>query len=188
MTCIAVIKDSRNNILLASDRRITDSSDHIQIMDKPKYVLKSNILMASAGDAWVGDFIQEVVDIEKPNPSCPGMIYIHNHLIPRIKRHLQACGMESEGTLFPKSASASTLIIINNQLFSLECDNGELSVIECSFPYAIGSGASYALGSLITTEGSGMSAKNRLTRALQVASKLCASCDDNIDIIKVANE
>lgn len=193
MTCIAVLKDKKNSLWFASDRRLTSDYNIIEA-NEPKTKLMGNILVAGAGTAWICDLILERYTFPDIDPEDPENFWTHNILYPDLIRWLREEGYVDRGTIRlntnnsrgkeDKDEEYAILIIgANAALFELTVGESAIFITKVDTPYATGSGGPFALGSLRTTEKSGMKIKDRLILACKVAADCNSACDKRIDIL-----
>jgi hypothetical protein len=190
MTCIAVLRNKRGKLVFASDRRVTDGSK-ATILPVSKTIQRDGYILAGAGSS----FLSSKILLTAPLPPVRTLdVYKHMFqvFLPEFLQYLRDCCVvhPSENRLNSEPSPhnpeneeiGSFLIGINGYLFELDLTPTMLHLDIASVPNAIGCGAPFALGSLYTTEGSKMTTKARLVRALTIAAKINPNCDDNIDI------
>lgn len=175
MTCIAALKDSKGKIWIGGDHRISMDDAYYKNLH-PKVWKRDGMLLAYAGDAILGEAFARFFPI--PDRRIKDIdLYMHEIFTPALKKYVKRRELIDNRDI-------DAIIALKGRLYSVDLSNHKdhdkicVDVIEIPMPYAIGSGSDYALGSLLSTEGRPV--KERLTLALEIASRLSSSCDNNI--------
>lgn len=193
-TCIAVVKDKKGKLVMASDRRVSWGFSQAQAMPGPKCFHRNGVLLAGTGDAYLCMLIAKHMPFPKKSEEDDLESYVYDGLYEYIKRMLLSKGFtqDDKNVHIPVNMSAEVLIGVGGRLFSAIIENpskenelqGMISMDEVALPYATGCGGQLAWGSLLTTDGTKMSAEDRLQIALTVAATVSPGCDANVDMVK----
>lgn len=190
MTCLAVLKKRNGKLIFASDKRVSWGMMKAQVLTGSKTVKRNGIIIAGTGTCYLITLAEQILKFRKPNKNEDPTQFIHNVFLEELKKLLIKKGFQRNGELHITDSFRTVLLIgCKSRLFELDIDSDgdKLSMIavdEIDTPYAHGCGGYYALGSLLTTEGSGLSEKERLKKALEVAAHMSPGCDTNIDFIE----
>lgn len=186
------MKNKNGKLVFAADRRISSESMYFR-SPTAKLLKKDNIIIGSAGDAFINKLVEN--SIQSPDLGKQTVDeYMYNDFFPNLMEtlkkqqivHKDENRLNVDVTLTDDEESDSTaifLLAIEHKLYELQLTPKAIILNEVSTPFAIGSGGDFAMGSLVTTVGMKMSAVDRLKRAIQVASALCPSVGDGIDIL-----
>lgn len=163
MSCIIGIK-TQNEILIGGDScGSTIYEDHIvsRLRRDPKVFWNGSVLVGSCGSPRVCQCLH-------PNVWVPNESNIHNLIIS-----MKDC-LEEQGTLFSEngidSMDSELLIAYGDKLYSIQRD---FQYVELYDDYmAIGSGSSYALGNLYSTQDN-KDPSLRIHSALECAEYFC---------------
>jgi ATP-dependent protease HslVU (ClpYQ) peptidase subunit len=193
MTCIMAIKNYRGKILLGSDRRLSFSDGFFQSLDYAKSIKSETVMFGGAGTSVLCSVVCSTLDNISPSDYVIDPI---DRIRKRIHRGLVNAGYATgDGQLYlPDGYEVNGILVVESKAYTLSISNPEpaknilpalIEMDEVSLPYAVGSGAQFALGALRALEVTQpkMRAKEKLQLALDVTSQVCISCDNNIDIL-----
>lgn len=173
MTCILAVRDQKNKIWVGADRRVS-MGNQCYVNSNPKVFKRDGIIIAYAGDAVLGEMIGKNFKI--PARQIKNIdLYVHEMLYYSIYKQYKRRYYDPE-------KEVDCLFAIKGKLFSLQIVKEKLDIIEIPTPYAIGSGAEFALGSYCTLEDYDLYIEDKIRTALQITAKLNHYCDDKIDI------
>jgi hypothetical protein len=185
-----VLKNSRAKLVFASDRRAVAGNYKYKCVSS-KVVKRGEFIIAGAGSAFLDSVLQEHLSLPGIDDDTSVASYMFNTFLPIAIDTLRKFKIihESENRLNVSSDmvdkddddGASFLIGVKGHLFEFTLDNHAVGLDEVPPPYAIGSGGSYALGSLITTANMKYTVKARLKMAIEAAAKLDPFVDNQID-------
>lgn len=190
MTCIAALKKKNGKIIIASDRRMSWGMGKQQKKPKPKSVGKGGLLVAGTGSCFVLSLAREVLEFPEIGKDQDPVQYMNNEFSFALRKLLLDKGMGSNNELkVPQDLSAALLVACKGHLFEVDMaaspeTSSVIIIDEINTPYASGCGGALALGSLMTTEGSKLTERERLKIALKVAAKVSPGCDGNIDYVE----
>ena len=184
LTCIIALK-TPNSIIIGSDRA-TLIDDHIESTLHSKVLKKSEkCYVASAGSMAIHNNLY-LFELPYKNEDQDAYDYIVKCFVPSLRY------MMVENLLLAirdgfQEFDGTILVVLDGRLFRVTC---RFSVIEHSSDWlAIGSGTSYALGSLHSTDGFeeafGMTARARILLALEAAAANDPYVSRPFDIIEV---
>lgn len=199
-TCIAIIKNTNGKVLVAADRRVSWDDGQYQTMSFPKVYKRDGLILAATGDGFLCELFTKHMPIPKQKEDQDVDSYIYKTLYEQILYTLAEYQFVDEhGNLnIPTDVNVEIIVVLKHRVFSIDIDDpaegthtfptGLVSITENSVPYAVGCGGHLAWGALLAYNKINgfkirMSAKTRLTLALQVASDVSNGCDSNIDII-----
>ncbi len=175
MTCVVGVKQN-DKIVFGSDSAASDS-DSIVHMRGPKIFLVSSTgnrkeKMGYAGDLRPGMLVKATWKFPPKSQSLSIEQYIH-YTIPKSLREL----FQNNGCLNKnddiESVDTDFIFTYNNNIYIME---GNFAIWQTTDEFAsIGSGSTYALGSLFTTEKYDLDAKDRVMTALKSASEYSTS-------------
>lgn len=182
MTCIAVLRGHGKKLYIAADRRVTDSDGQYEKLVHSKMKKENGVIIAGTGDVALLTILLKRFKIPKIIENID--VYVHEILYTKVQQLLISKNylISSGDSKIEHDGGLTLVICVKGRLFTLDIEK-QLQIVECSVPFATGSGGSYALGSLLTTESIPMTTKKRLEIALIVASKVTNDCDDSIDIL-----
>jgi ATP-dependent protease HslVU (ClpYQ) peptidase subunit len=181
MTCLVAIKNTKGKIVMGADRRISWGSSHYQESKYSKVKKDNGSIFAFCGSCVLGNLIVNVM--KRPKILSDIDVYVYYTLSNKIKSFLIERGFGKDKDLnVPEDMDLQVLIAIGGRLFLLEINHNIIQIDESNIPYCSGSGGHVAWGSLLSTENSSMSAKDRVKLAIVVSSKVVHSVDDNPDI------
>ena len=182
MTCIAVLRGYGKKLYIAADRRVTDTYGAFEKLPHPKMKKENGVIIAGTGDVALLTIILKRFKIPKVIENVD--LYIHEILYTKIKQLLLSKNYiaPSGDSKIDQYDGLTLVVCVKGRLFTIDIEK-QMQIVECSIPFATGSGGTYALGSLLTTPSMEFTTKERLKLALTVASQVSNGCDDNIDIL-----
>jgi len=166
MSCIiGMIENGR--IILACDGVATTSDGDKRpiVVEKILRYEKPNMLIAWAGDVRPGQTLKP--HYFKP----PKVIY---DLPDAIRDHFESKGCMTLDESGSQITKCNYLIAYEDRLFEILLDF-QLNEVQGNFT-SVGAGASYALGSLYTTQDLDMTTEEKITLALDSACEYSATC------------
>lgn len=194
MTCLLMIQHPyTKKLILGGDRRISWGLDY-NILPHPKVVKRNNILLGMSGAVSLAHYISNAMPIPKHKKSLSDTEYVSTVLYEEILKVLRMEGILEKDTLERHPEYSNThidtylLIGYKGHAFYVCCTEKRFDFFEISLPYAVGSGANYALGayayaSITDTHNSGNYSKD-VEQCLKIAAQFNHGCDDNIDIVE----
>lgn len=185
-TCIAVIRNKKGKLVFAGDRRISWGVS-AQVSPISKVVKRDGFLFGGTGNAYLCGLLCNSLSLPEVPKNMTAMAYAHEVLIPTVLTTLEEKGLLDgvHKTITSEDTSVEVVVGIKSELFSLFVDkDAGVGVVPINTPYATGCGGDFAMGSLMTTEGSPIKDLDRLKYALRVAAQASPGCDANVDIIQ----
>lgn len=160
MTCIVGI-EHKNGVMLAGDS-LASNSHSKTVLDDPKVFVKDNIAFGVCGLPKVMDLLNNVLKYPEHPPEQNDRSYLAGTLVPFLTDAFQKYHLLDEKGMF----EGAVLIGYRKCVYQLESNFQLIRGVE---KYSsVGSGSSYALGSLKAT-GNVKNPKKRLTLALEAA-------------------
>lgn len=173
MTCIVGIA-SEGIVYIGGDRGVSDN-DSISSMYRPKITAIGDWVFGYAGSVGTGQLI-EFITLPKMLKADDPYYILKTNIVTELKKSYELHGRDIEDN------STDWIIGCKGRLF--EISSSDWSVIELE-ESAIGSGGSFALGSLHTTKQYDVATPvYRIQTALQCAIDLSPTCRGPIDIIQ----
>jgi ATP-dependent protease HslVU (ClpYQ) peptidase subunit len=171
MTCIVAIKEDKK-LYFGADSFISDEeSDIAYSIVSPKIFKNGDFVFGYCGSVRAGKVFQ--YDLELPKPDLTNLDkYMNKEFITA----LMDCAERNKLVIDEKDEHndlADLIVGINGRLFEVQ---SHVQSVEIYDDYmAAGSGKKIALGSLYSTDGLEISARERLKIALEAASKYAMS-------------
>lgn len=187
-TCLAILRDKDGYLHFAGDRRVSWHMGRAISRPYPKVAYRNGVLLSGTGLAYLCDVIVHNWQIPSRNDWERPFDYLHNTFLPHLIHYLREERFMDEtgrglSDKFHDDSSTVILVGVEDEVYELSLGKELISLDGIDAPYAHGCGGSLALGSLLTTEGSKMSIKERLVTALEVAAHVSPGCDAVVDII-----
>jgi ATP-dependent protease HslVU (ClpYQ) peptidase subunit len=186
MTVIIADKTRNGTVVIGADSRETIGEVGISLSAVPKIKRLGHYILGGAGDGGLAELLIESWKI----PACPHLItgdFIQRNVRRSLLEFLQSHHIVDDhfNFIIPKESEADFLLVIDNRMWHIALTNNEkgngIDFLECSFPYAIGSGADFSLGALYALTGK---TEQRIKKAIEITSLLCNSVDNNVIILK----
>ncbi len=179
MTCIVGLIDN-NKLYMGSDSRVT--TGHILPVNDSKILIRENMLIGISGDVRYSNIIEHYLNIPYHRNDVLTMEYICTDFITSLRTIIEEQKFSEERNKVSSVPNDSMILIgYKNKLYSIW---GDYSVVEFYDYYAIGSGGSYAVGSLETTRNMNLDPKKRIELALESACKFSVWCAPPFNIIE----
>lgn len=185
MTCIVGLIEN-GVTYIGGDSLGSNGWTKVKRKDKKVFKLKDtdNAIIGYTSSFRMGQLLMYATDlIDKRDEPNIDHEYIVSKFIPNVIRLFENGGYsrnkngEKEGGVF--------LLGYNDKLYMIDSD---FQVVESFDNYlACGSGEDFALGSLMTTEGSGLTPEERIRKALQAASKFSVGVESPYYIVNTEN-
>ena len=169
MTVIVGISDD-TNVYIGGDRGVSDN-DSILSMSRPKVSYRDGWLFGYAGTLGTGQ-LMEFISLPKVSKGEDPYKLLRMDIVEQLKALYDTHGRDIEDN------GTDWLIGYDNRLF--EMSSGDWGVLEVSYS-AIGSGSTFALGSLYTSQG-WKDTKRRVQKSLEAAIQFSPTCKLPIDI------
>lgn len=190
-TTIAVIRNRKTNkLMMAGERRITVSDGTYYVSPVPKVVNNNGILLGATGEGYLCGLVTMDINITPKLPNQSTYDYMKTTFLSCIESVLMSKNyIDNFGNYkFPANTFCELLVGINKEVYVIwiqkQDEDSIIQVHPCIAPYAIGCGGEMAMGSILSTENSKLSDRNRLILALSVAAERQNGADDVIDIIE----
>lgn len=180
MTCIAAIS-YKDTVYMAGDRGYSDG-DIIVPSKSPKIFNKGNYLLGFAGNTGVGQNACYTFDAPTHRSTTDIYKYLYNFFIPALRDHLKDYLSDKD------EHQASFILGYKGKVF--EIDTADFQCVEYD-ELAIGSGSTYAYGSLYSTYKTPYNPdviytpEERVALAVESAIKYSPTCYGPIDILSI---
>lgn len=169
MTVIVGIVD-KDTVYIGGDRGVSD--DHVMLsMSRPKISERDGWIFGYAGTLGTGQ-LMEFINFPKVAKNEDPYKVLRLDVVEQLKKAYEAFGRDIEDN------GTDWLIAYENRLF--EISSGDWGVLEVSMS-AIGTGATFALGSLYTSQ-SWRDTKRRVQKSLESSIQFSPTCNYPIDI------
>jgi ATP-dependent protease HslVU (ClpYQ) peptidase subunit len=169
MTVIVGISDS-DSVYIGGDRGVSDN-DSILSMSRSKVSYRDGWLFGYAGTLGTGQ-LMEFINLPKVLKNDDPYKLLRMDIVEQLKAFYDTHGRDIEDN------GTDWLIGYGNRLFELS--SGDWGVLEVSYS-AIGSGSTFALGSLHTSQN-WRDTKKRVHKSLESAISFSPTCKHPIDI------
>lgn len=166
--CVAVVY--RHGVMMGADSMRSDSNAQYDIVKESKVWTSGGFLISSAGSVRG----QQILRWNCPFPEVvPTNVsrFLVNKWLPSVHKAFDAHEYRADTEKRDVILEGELLVATPGRLFTIDCD---LGITEASRDHAtIGSGATYALGSLHATQG--QAPRDRILGALRAAQANCAT-------------
>jgi len=184
MTCVVgVIGDDA--VYLGADSAVSEGYQVQTLIDK-KVFQKGPYGIGFAGSLRVGQLIKyrmRTPTLEKKKATKDPVRTLAINFVDAMRKCLKDGGAARETDHKEEEQENSFIVTYQNRLFIID---EAYAVCEVHGSYtSIGSGTEYALGSLYSTENSGMNPEERVKMALKAAEAFCGTVQGPFDIIKI---
>lgn len=153
----------------------------VEIRSDPKVFVNAGFAMGYTGSFRAGQLLQYVFSPPDKIASEDNMTYMIKRFVPEVKGVFSAHGIQK--TVHEICSGEQFLVGHEGDLYNIGED---YQVARCVNKYAaVGSGEATALGSLHTTEGTGMDPAERVTKALEAAAFHIVSVSGPFHIVTV---
>lgn len=169
MTCIVGLKDKENKcVWMGADSLGSNSWYKTVISDEKlfKYEEREDTIIGSCGSCRHGDLLKYDTTLFDEIDKYKNVEITHKYMVTKFIPNLHKLLKNSCGT-DGGIESPNFLIAIADELFQIQ-ENYSILRLDDGFA-SVGSGAFHAIGSLFTTEGTNMSKKKRIIKALEAA-------------------
>lgn len=182
MTAIAAITDGKK-VWIGGDSAATNNFHGSECRKDSKVFALGDFLIGCCNSFRVAQVIEYIFQPPAQMVGEEGLAYMIRQFIPELRHCLHETGAcDERATDFEGSA----IVCWNGEIYTVESD---FHVGRSSVGYqSIGSGYQLALGSLYSTEGVGISNRDRLVRALAAAEAFCATVRGPFTIIESSPE
>lgn len=171
MTCIAGLV--QDGVVYLAGERGASEDDFILSLEKPKVWKDGEYLLGYYGTMY-GELVQNYFEAPKYNGSNPD-----RHMKTTFRKELK--DFYSEWDVEDDSKEFGMIIGFRGKLYEANIVDLSMTTFNCSF-MASGSGGSYAMGSLYSTQNY-KDPKRRLKNAIECAIEFSTTCLGPIDII-----
>lgn len=196
-TCIAIIKNRKNKLVIAGDRRCSWGYSFAQSMEFPKINKKDNILLGATGDGDMCSLFVEDGGFKFPEKRVKCLnTYMYHTVKPAVHRFLLAQNYGKKGDLLLSPGTYVEVVIgIEGQVWSLTIQNplpegvehmaGDISLGRIpSIPYVTGCGRGSAYSVLkYIKKTRGIITKEDLLAAMEITAEISPGCDNVIDVM-----
>lgn len=182
MTCI-IGYEFKDGVILGSDSQISDENGTILTSLTPKVFKKNDVLFGTCGSLRITQVIRYKFQIPERNGK-ELFEYLCTDFIDGLAETLcnNNCTYMKNGSM----SSSELMIGIDGQLFAIDED---FHIIKTSLPFfAIGSGKSFAFGSMMSLEMfPQLPPKARIELSLKSTATLCSSVGGQIHFVEMYN-
>lgn len=180
MTCIIGYLDSQRGYIGADSAGVAGYETHPR--KDPKVFKIGGVLMGFTSSFRMGQLLNFNLKVPKKADNEKAYMWMVKRFIPAVRECFKDGGYllkkdEREG-------GGTFIVIAHCHLFCVESD---FQVAEYHWPfYAVGCGAQYALGSLITSmDATGVTTRQRITKALRAASEFSGAVCPPFNVLSV---
>ena len=171
MTVVVGITNG-TNVYIGGDRGVSDDQV-ILSLSRPKVHINNGWLFAYSGSLGIGQ-LMEIIDM--PDAGEDPYKTLRTDVVSHMRSAIDLYSVSN-----PETAS-DFLIGTQGRLFELNTTDWSVAEVEES---SLGSGASFALGSLHTTKEFPASPEFRINMAIESAIKYSPTCQGGIDILSI---
>jgi ATP-dependent protease HslVU (ClpYQ) peptidase subunit len=173
MTCIVGIADG-DSVYIGGDRGISDN-DTILKMSRPKVTQHGDFLIGYSGSLGVGQ-LMEFITYPKVTKTMDIYKTIRIDIVEQIKALYESHGRDIEDN------ATDWLIGCKGRLFEFSSSDWGVAELEED---SIGTGSTFALGSLYTSKHIEYTPIERINYALNAAIELSPTCSLPVDILYI---
>lgn len=173
MTCIVGIADGKN-VYIGADRGASDNESIVSLA-QPKVFVNGDWLIGYSGSMGNGQLLQ-FITLPAVGDEDPFKL-LRLDIVEDLKSAIDSFGTEPD-----ENNGTDILVGCNGRLFEMTL--GEWGVAEIT-ETAIGSGGTFALGSLHTTHSIPIPIGERIEHALNAAITYSPTCQGPIDILMI---
>lgn len=179
MTCIVGLK-TEEGVYIGGD---TFGSDRFigEAYRRPKVFKKDDFIFGVCGSYRVMQLLEFKLNIPDKAEKTPEDKYIYTDFLESVRKCLKDGGHIKLDSGIETIQGAELLFAYRGNLYILQND---LSILEPKSGFAAtGSGMYHAQASLFSTEGTTLSAEERITKAIQCANNFVISVNDETNIV-----
>lgn len=166
MTCIVGLVD-KGHVYIGGDSAGADAWWNLTIRRDPKVFVSGPYVVGFTDSFRMGQVLRYQADLPEPPPDRDLMRHMVVDFIGSARKALNDAGFAKHENA--RETGGSFLVGVRGRLFRIDSDY-QVGESARGF-YAIGGGATYALGALAISKGR---PKSRITQALQVAERFSA--------------
>ncbi len=202
MTCIAIIKNKKNKLMMAGDRRSSSGWDQAQSMPVPK-IMKDELgfLRGATGDGHLCEILVEVFKMPESRTS-DLKLYMHYTVREKlIKFLIQQNYRKGQELYFEADEYCELILGIEGTVWSITLhpygnEKGQVKIMQIDAPYATGCGGLWAWGAgevlqsddiriydPVKDKFKKLTEKEILVRMMNTAAKYSPGVDNEIDFI-----
>jgi hypothetical protein len=177
MTCIVGLVDN-GRVWLGGDRAAVEDSHYLMHVAQPKVFRRDEILMGYTSSFRMGQLLQYRLEIPER-----GERPLDEWMVTDFAEAVRKCMKDGGYTKIENSREQVGCFLVGTEgrLFLFD-DQHNILEPQCGFD-ATGSGISVARGSLHSTGNLGLGPEQRLTLALEAASRFVTSVEPPFDVI-----
>lgn len=184
MTTIAAVQ-GKYWAVIGCDSRVTDDVGKVYSLTKenPKLITNGPYLLAAAGDVRAINILSFVFKPPVPPFGCTGQKldkFISSQFIPELRKCYEDSGYGKS-----EDAQSDVIVLVNGTIYEIDSDYSWCH--DSSGIYAIGTGSSYAIGSLASALSDGKrsinSVKARVKEAIAISCRYDSSSAEPIVVI-----
>lgn len=179
MSTVIGIKDYKSESTVIVADSLCSNGSLISHRTNPKVfkLSKSNIIIGCVGSYRLFQVIEYFCDIKRAKSEKDPLKWLITKFVPNCIKQF-----EKNSLLWndKDKVLGSALIAIDNKLFKYEVSNGQIGEYDLDY-YSIGSGNTYSLGSLCTSEKLNVETNKRIELALSTSSLFDKSTEVRFD-------
>lgn len=194
-TCIVILKNTKNKLVMAADRRASYDWSKMVTMNKPKIRKVGQYLLGGTGDCSLCSLIVDAFEPPEYDFETSLDMFMHHKFYNAVKKLLLGKDYADEHRLLkiPYDFGVEIVIGIKGHLYSMNIYNpddhkehpsGIISLDECPVPYTTGCGGEHAKGAIDALILNKIRDSRLIaTQAIKIAGINSPGCDGNVDII-----
>ncbi len=200
MTVIAIIKNRKNKVIMAGDRKLTYDWSLATSMPGPKIRKDvSGVLLGAAGSGNLATILVNLTPVPDLEATDDIEVYMHFKFKKMLLKSLISAGYGDEHgrLMIPEDYGCDGLVVVDGRAFMVDIRNpdpmshhgnvlsGIVEIEETGFPYAVGCGASSAYPIMLAEKKrEGFNTKDHLKLALEITADISPGVDRFFDYIQ----
>ena len=171
MTVIVGIANG-TNVYIGGDRGVSDDETILSLY-RPKVHINNGWLFGYSGSLGIGQ-LMELIDMPEVDKDTDVYKVLRTDVVTHMRNAIDLYSVSNAET------ASDFLVGINGRLFEMNTADWSVAEIEET---SIGSGSSYALGSLYTTKEFPAGPEYRINLAIESAIRYSPSCQGGVDVL-----
>lgn len=171
MTVIVGIAN-KDKVYIGGDRGVSDDETILSLC-RPKVHINNGWLFGYSGSLGIGQ-LMEIIDMPEVDKDTDVYKVLRTDVVSNMRNAIDLYSVSNAET------ASDFLVGISGRLFEMNTTDWSVAEIEET---SIGSGSSYALGSLYTTKDFPATPEFRINMAIEAAIKYSPSCQGWVDVL-----